>query len=68
MREGGYVQATLWVLASNRSAKSFYEAAGWAEDGANQQIPSGDRLVDKAATGQTSSHPAPHGERGQQQR
>jgi GNAT superfamily N-acetyltransferase len=33
----GYGQATLWVLDSNVRARRFYEAGGWAADGARKQ-------------------------------
>src|SRR5690348_13888256 len=29
-RQRGFEQATLWVLANNRLARRFYEAAGWS--------------------------------------
>lgn len=32
----GYDEATLWVLAGNQRARSFYEAAGWRADGAER--------------------------------
>jgi ribosomal protein S18 acetylase RimI-like enzyme len=32
----GYSQATLWVLQSNARARRFYEAGGWAHDGASK--------------------------------
>jgi GNAT superfamily N-acetyltransferase len=32
----GYAQATLWVLDSNVRGRTFYEAAGWAPDGASK--------------------------------
>jgi GNAT superfamily N-acetyltransferase len=31
-----YREATLWVLEANPRARSFYETAGWAADGANK--------------------------------
>ena len=34
LRERGYLTTTLWVLESNERARRFYEAAGWAPDGA----------------------------------
>jgi GNAT superfamily N-acetyltransferase len=37
MREAGFAQATLWVLAGNHRARRFYEAAGWSTDGATKQ-------------------------------
>lgn len=33
LREHGYSDATLWVLADNSRARAFYEAAGWVTDG-----------------------------------
>lgn len=30
LRERGYHDAALWVLARNRNARKFYEANGWA--------------------------------------
>jgi GNAT superfamily N-acetyltransferase len=34
--EAGYVDALLWVLDGNDRAARFYEAEGWARDGANR--------------------------------
>ena len=36
LRQRGYVQATLWVLDTNLRGRRFYEAAGWAPDGATK--------------------------------
>jgi len=36
MREAGCSTATLWVLDANTRARTFYEAAGWASDGAEK--------------------------------
>jgi ribosomal protein S18 acetylase RimI-like enzyme len=33
LRSHGYTNATLWVLAANRRARSFYERFGWMSDG-----------------------------------
>jgi GNAT superfamily N-acetyltransferase len=33
LREAGYEQAFLWVLATNERARRFYERAGWVWDG-----------------------------------
>ncbi|MDQ3938372.1 MAG: GNAT family N-acetyltransferase [Chloroflexota bacterium] len=33
LREHGYDEATLWVLADYERARRFYEAAGWQTDG-----------------------------------
>ncbi len=38
LRDRGFVEATLWVLEDNPRARCFYEAAGWALDGASQTI------------------------------
>jgi ribosomal protein S18 acetylase RimI-like enzyme len=32
----GYVEATLWVLATNERAREFYEKAGWSADGSEK--------------------------------
>jgi ribosomal protein S18 acetylase RimI-like enzyme len=34
LRERGFAEATLWVLATNERARRFYEIAGWKPDGA----------------------------------
>src|SRR5205085_1168298 len=34
LREAGYSEAALWVLADNPRARSFYEREGWTLDGA----------------------------------
>jgi hypothetical protein len=34
LRQAGYVDAVLWVLAANRRARRFYEREGWRPDGA----------------------------------
>lgn len=36
LREAGFSQATLWVLADNARARRFYEIAGWSLDGASK--------------------------------
>lgn len=33
LRDGGYRDAILWVLATNARAQRFYERAGWQRDG-----------------------------------
>ena len=42
LRQRGYAQATLWVLASNERARRFYEAAGWTLDGGSRTEERGD--------------------------
>jgi GNAT superfamily N-acetyltransferase len=34
LRRAGFTDATLWTLDANPAAKAFYEALGWAADGA----------------------------------
>lgn len=36
LRERGYADAILWVLADNPRARAFYEREGWALDGAEK--------------------------------
>jgi ribosomal protein S18 acetylase RimI-like enzyme len=36
LREAGFAEATLWVLATNERARRFYERAGWQTDGAEK--------------------------------
>lgn len=36
MRDAGYGEATLWVLANNDRAIGFYEVGGWRPDGARK--------------------------------
>jgi ribosomal protein S18 acetylase RimI-like enzyme len=38
LKGAGNGKATLWVLASNDRARTFYEAAGWRTDGGTQTI------------------------------
>jgi GNAT superfamily N-acetyltransferase len=37
LRQAGFRQATLWVLDDNPRARRFYEASGWAVDGAEKE-------------------------------
>ena len=37
LRAFGYERATLWVMASNRRSRGFYEAAGWSWDGTTSE-------------------------------
>jgi ribosomal protein S18 acetylase RimI-like enzyme len=37
LRERGYAEAVLWVLADNQRARAFYERAGWRSDGGTKQ-------------------------------
>jgi ribosomal protein S18 acetylase RimI-like enzyme len=42
LAEHGFVEATLWVFATNAKARRFYEANGWRLDGAEKRLPVGD--------------------------
>jgi ribosomal protein S18 acetylase RimI-like enzyme len=42
LREHGFSLATLWVLAANDQARSFYEALRWSTDGATRVEEVGD--------------------------
>lgn len=37
LRGFGFTEATLWVLGTNERARRFYEAVGWAPDGASKR-------------------------------
>ena len=37
LRQAGFSEATLWVLATNERARRFYEVGGRAPDGAAKQ-------------------------------
>lgn len=37
LRDHGFERAVLWVLEANEVARRFYEAAGWAWDGARSE-------------------------------
>lgn len=37
LSNGGFVEATLWVLDDNPRARRFYEAAGWEHDGGSKR-------------------------------
>jgi ribosomal protein S18 acetylase RimI-like enzyme len=45
LRDKGYEEAILWVLADNQSARRFYEAMGFARDGQSKQIDWGTPLT-----------------------
>ena len=38
LRAAGHREAVLWVLAANARTRRFYEATGWAADGAEQEL------------------------------
>ena len=39
LKEKGFKEATLWVLATNEKTRRFYESKGWKEDGAQKTEP-----------------------------
>ncbi len=41
LRESGFPEAVLWVLADNEPARAFYERLGWRLDGAHVRRPMG---------------------------
>jgi GNAT superfamily N-acetyltransferase len=38
LRDGGFREATLWVLEGNARAREFYGTHGWADDGARGEF------------------------------
>lgn len=38
LRESGFAEALLWVLAGNERAERFYRAAGWEHDGEKEDV------------------------------
>jgi GNAT superfamily N-acetyltransferase len=47
LRSASFREAILWVLDDNPRARRFYEAAGWAHDGASKQDTHLDTLVNE---------------------
>lgn len=45
LRSWGADEATLWVVAGNAPARAFYEARGWAADGATKVTPVDDEVL-----------------------
>jgi GNAT superfamily N-acetyltransferase len=48
LREDGFVEATLWVLAGNTGSRAFYERTGWQADGGVSEIEAGAEVLDEA--------------------
>ena len=48
LREDGYTEATLWVLAANTGSRAFYERTGWRADGRTSEIEAGAEVLDEA--------------------
>jgi L-amino acid N-acyltransferase YncA len=47
LREAGYAEATLWVLATNRASRAFYEQTGWRHDGGVSGFEAGTEVLDE---------------------
>jgi GNAT superfamily N-acetyltransferase len=47
LREDGYTEATLWVLAVNTGSKAFYERTGWQPDGRVAGFEAGAEVLDE---------------------
>lgn len=47
LREAGYQEATLWVLATNTSSRAFYEHTGWQHDGGVSGFEAGTAVLDE---------------------
>ena len=45
LKEQGFDEAVLWVLADNQRARAFYERSGWHADGGSKQATFGGREV-----------------------
>jgi GNAT superfamily N-acetyltransferase len=48
LREDGYTEATLWVLATNTGSRAFYERTGWEADGQLSEFEAGAEVLDEA--------------------
>jgi GNAT superfamily N-acetyltransferase len=48
LREDGYTEATLWVLAGNTDSRAFYERTGWRADGGTSEFEAGAEVLDEA--------------------
>lgn len=47
LREAGYTEATLWVLATNSASRAFYEHTGWRHDGGVSGFEAGAEVLDE---------------------
>ena len=47
LRDAGYQEATLWVLATNGSSRAFYERTGWLHDGGVSGFEAGTAVLDE---------------------
>jgi GNAT superfamily N-acetyltransferase len=41
LQQQGFTEAILWTLEDNASARAFYEAEGWIDDGGRQPLDAG---------------------------
>jgi GNAT superfamily N-acetyltransferase len=46
LRESGFLEARLWVLAGNKRAERFYRAAGWEQDNQKEDVIRGTEVVE----------------------
>lgn len=47
LRDEGYREATLWVLATNTASRAFYEHTGWRHDGGVSGFEAGAEVLDE---------------------
>ncbi|GAA2034121.1 GNAT family N-acetyltransferase [Catenulispora yoronensis] len=47
LRDDGYREATLWVLAANTPSRAFYEHTGWRHDGGVSGFEAGAEVLDE---------------------
>ncbi|ACU77265.1 GCN5-related N-acetyltransferase [Catenulispora acidiphila DSM 44928] len=47
LRDEGYREATLWVLATNGASRAFYEHTGWRHDGGVSGFEAGAEVLDE---------------------
>ena len=47
LRDLGYREATLWVLATNTASRAFYEHTGWRHDGGVSGFEAGTEVLDE---------------------
>jgi GNAT superfamily N-acetyltransferase len=47
LRDEGYGEATLWVLATNAASRAFYEHTGWRHDGGVSGFEAGAEVLDE---------------------
>ena len=55
LRDEGYHEATLWVLAGNTASRAFYEHTGWRHDGGVSGFEAGTEVLDETRYRRTLS-------------